>query len=149
MNTIYCTIAKDATLIQLPLVIDLKDKSIGLVDISGYYFPRKAGDKSLYLVCDVLKNNGIISRTSTSNVYPILRQLLFKSAKTDRHPNYAHVDKEKKTYQFDRIKETYQKVLFIPCQEQKTDTLQLYLINSKGERPSFDDWELKCTLLIA
>lgn len=148
MNTLYCTLKKCDNFIQLPLTLDLKNKSVGLVDINGYYWPRIPGNKTLYLCCDIVKNNGIISRISDSNVYPILRQLVFKSAKSQRHPGNLVDDDEQVNYMYDRIKETYNKILFLPCHEQKVDTLRLYLIDENGNLPSFHTCELNCTLLI-
>lgn len=148
MNTIYCTLNKCDNYIQLPITLDLDNKSVGLVDIYGYFFPRIPGEKVLYLCCDIIKDNGIISRSSTINVYPILRRLVFKAAKTQRHPDNTTPNLEKEIYSYDRIKETYQKILFLPCHEQKVDTIRLYLLDQNGNLPSFSDCTLNCTLLI-
>ena len=138
MDVLYLTLESADNHIELPKVLNLKNKAVGLIDINGYYTPRRTLDKNLFLCCDFIKDS-IIHNPQNSNLYPIVRLLNFKSGKTQLNGN---------DFFYDKIKEVYTKLIFLPCNRDEVDSMRLYLIDEQGNLPSFDECQLTCSLLI-
>jgi len=90
----------------------------------------------LYLCCDFIDENSIVCNDK-GNLFPILRQLNFKSIGKQNNTNYLF-----------RIKEVYNKIIFLPCNRDEVDTMRIYLTDEYGKIPSFSKCELKCSLLL-
>jgi len=133
MNVLYLNLDDSDCQIHLPSAMNLKGKGVGLIDINGYYNPDKAV-KNLFLCCDFIEENSIICQSNCNLVLPVLRQLNFKF-------------KNATDLSF-RIKEVYNKILFLPCNRDEVDTVRMYLADEEGKVPSFNSCDLKCSLLI-
>ena len=134
MPCLYLNMNSADSNIELPVPLKLNTSGVAIVDISGEYFPRSPG-KVYYLCCDFVEPS-VLQGKKNSNVFPILRMLNFKAGK---NKNEDYVDK---------IKENYAKLIFTGCNRDEVQDLRLYLIDEDGNLPSFEDCQLKCTLLI-
>lgn len=166
MDTLYLSFRNSADItIPFPSQLHVERRGVALVDAKGDFEPRQRKDETYYLCCDFVQNSylnilpdddddmeereegELMTVASDMQQFPILRCLPYKNTTTTS--NVANGDGgrvARKTYG-GRIKETFGKLLFLPVNRSPIDAMRLYIINSRGEVPSFTKFDLTCTLL--
>ena len=130
----YLNMNRVDSTVELPISIHLKDKAVALVDVSGDFFPQNT-KRNFYLCCDFIEPSILQGSTST-NVYPILRMV------------HSERGEDKNKLKIDKIRETYGKLIYVGCNRDEVSNIRLYLIDDDGNLPSFDNCQLKCSLLL-
>lgn len=149
MDTLYLTIDSPDEIISLPSVLDVCNRRVAVVDVKGDFQPRRKSE-TYYLCCDFVQESYLQPPPGQPvdfqlQHHPILRRLSFKPTKRDVT---AADGKTSKVYS-GRFNETITKVILLPVTRTALDNFRLYIINSKGEVPSFGDFQLTCTLLLS
>lgn len=165
MDTLYLSFQNTADItFPFPSQIHIAGRGVALVDVKGEFEPRHK-DETYYLCSDFVQNSYLyvppppqplplrqggqeeefMTVATDIQQHPILRCLPYKNISTDI-PTTGGVTIKKYG---GRIKEAFAKLLFLPVLPSRSplDDIRLYIINSQGQVPSFDKFDLTCTLL--
>jgi len=138
VNRIFVRLTSADTTFNLPTPINVGNSVIALTEIGGTICPRiKCVD--LYLCCDIVKwSLAEIGKCAATelNYFPIISRINHRKTKT--------LGKATTTVRSIDMPKPF----FVECDRERIESLNLYMINEKGERVSFESCTLSCTLTL-
>ena len=156
METLYVAWEKTCDVnITLPSPMFVGGMGVAVMDVKGYFVPRDQNE-TYFLCCDFAKSSYMQPTplleqkdegTESYNGYqgemkrmPILRRLRYKMFSEKKKGDVVKV-------YGGRFDESYGKPLFYNVTRDVLDDFRMYITDSRGVVPSFDDFQLCCTLL--
>lgn len=108
---------------------------IGLANIDVYLTPRNQNYQVYYLCCDFVDNSSIHVANNSVQQFPVLQRLNIDERTRMNGQSYS------------ALKENYPCPLMIASRRNEVENFRLYLVDSTGQIPSFNDYQLRCTLV--
>lgn len=125
-EVLYLKLKAETQSFILPRVLCLDGYQCSLLELKGQISPWIKGE-DLYVCANFIQESIIENKT-----LPILRQIIFEGSETEK---------------FKTIDIKFDSLVWRDVTRKKIDEIKLYLCDSQGTIPSFDNVTLACTLL--
>lgn len=127
MEAMYLSITSSDEVVFLPSSLNLENYGCGVLDVVGSFEPYSG--KPLFLCCDFIRPSIV-----GDQILPVLRRIPFSRGK-----------KAEKTV--GKMYGSFQKMLWFPVSRPEVGEVRLYIMDKRGDIPSFDRFNLSCTLV--
>lgn len=126
-------------------LLNLKQCLIAVTDIDLTCLTNSNNNNHLtherfYLCCDIVKESPIQIVNQENRYFPILRPIHLSSMCV--HPTQPTPPQTDAC-----LSQTYSFPYYVPARRTEVESFRLYIINGHGEIPSFNNFQLKCTLV--